>query len=66
MLATAAPAAPIERSNTVDNGKSDRGRDGRLTKGRSSNPGGRPKILTEVKQAARKHSEVETLAAVHK
>jgi Family of unknown function (DUF5681) len=51
---------------TMDNGKSDRGRDGRFKKGQSGNPGGRPKALTEVKQAAREHTEtaLETLLSV--
>ena len=34
-----------------------RGRDGRFKKGHSGNPGGRPKILAEVKQAARVYTE---------
>ena len=34
-----------------------RGRDGRFKKGHSGNPGGRPKILAEVKQAARVYTQ---------
>jgi Family of unknown function (DUF5681) len=50
----------------MDSGKSGRGRDGRFMKGQSGNPGGRPKIFTEVKQAAREHTEAatETLVGV--
>ena len=50
----------------MDTGKSDRNRDGRFKKGQSGNPGGRPKIFTEVKQAAREHTEaaIETLVGV--
>jgi hypothetical protein len=60
----AALAAPIERSRTMDNGNSDRNRDGRFRKGQSGNPGGRPKIFTEVKQAAREHTEAAIAALV--
>jgi hypothetical protein len=48
----------------MDNGNSDRNRDGRFRKGQSGNPGGRPKIFTEVKQAAREHTEAAIAALV--
>jgi hypothetical protein len=43
-----------------------RSADGRFRRGQSGNPGGRPKIFTEVKQAAREHTEaaINTLVAV--
>jgi hypothetical protein len=46
--------------------KTDHNRDGRFKKGQSGNPGGRPKIFTEVKQAAREHTEaaIEALVGV--
>jgi Family of unknown function (DUF5681) len=50
----------------MDNGNSDRNPDGRFKRGQSGNPGGRPKIFTEVKQAAREHTEaaIEALVGV--
>jgi Family of unknown function (DUF5681) len=46
--------------------KTGRNRDGRFKRGQSGNPGGRPKIFTEIKQAVREHTEaaIETLVGV--
>ena len=46
--------------------KTGRNRDGRFKRGQSGNPGGRPKIFSEVKQAAREHTDaaIETLVGV--
>ena len=46
--------------------KTGRNRDGRFKGGQSGNPGGRPKIFSEVKQAAHEHTDaaIETLVGV--
>jgi hypothetical protein len=56
----------MDQDNETPPNKMDRNRDGRFKKGQSGNPGGRPKIFTEVKQAAREHTEaaIETLVGV--
>jgi uncharacterized protein DUF5681 len=56
----------MDQDSETPPNKADRNRDGRFKKGQSGNPGGRPKIFTEVKQAAREHTEaaLQTLLAV--
>jgi hypothetical protein len=56
----------MDQDDETPPNKMDRSRDGRFKKGQSGNPGGRPKIFTEVKQAAREHTEaaLQTLLAV--
>jgi hypothetical protein len=56
----------MDQDNETPPNKMDRNHDGRFKKGQSGNPGGRPKIFTEVKQAAREHTEaaIETLVGV--
>jgi hypothetical protein len=56
----------MDQDDQTPPNKTDRNRDGRFKKGQSGNPGGRPKIFTEVKEAAREHTEaaIETLVAV--
>jgi hypothetical protein len=56
----------MDQEDETPPNKTDRSRDGRFKKGQSGNPGGRPKIFTEVKQAAREHTEaaIETLVSV--
>jgi Family of unknown function (DUF5681) len=41
----------MDQDDETPPNKMDRNRDGRFKKGQSGNPGGRPKIFTEVKQA---------------
>jgi Family of unknown function (DUF5681) len=55
----------MEQDDETLPNKTGRGRDGRFKRGQSGNPGGRPKIFSEVKQAAREHTEaaIETLAS---
>jgi hypothetical protein len=56
----------MDQDDETPPNKTDRNRDGRFKKGQSGNPGGRPKTLTEVKQAAREHTEtaLKTLLSV--
>jgi hypothetical protein len=56
----------MDQDDQTPPNKTDRNRDGRFKKGQSGNPGGRPKIFTEVKQAAREHTEaaIEALVGV--
>jgi Family of unknown function (DUF5681) len=56
----------MDQDDETPPNKTDRNRDGRFKKGQSGNPGGRPKIFTEVKQAAREHTEaaIEALVGV--
>jgi hypothetical protein len=60
------PRSEMDRGDEASPGKRDRSADGRLSKGQSDKPGGRPKMFTEVKQAARRQTEaaIETFAAV--
>ena len=54
----------MDQDDETPPNKTDRNRDGRFKKGQSGNPGGRPKIFTEVKQAAREHTEAAIAALV--
>ena len=47
----------MDQDNETPPNKMDRNHDGRFKKGQSGNPGGGPKIFTEVKQAAREHKQ---------
>src|SRR5947207_1890360 len=55
---------PAERQNTSDHAAK-RGPQGQWLPGSSPNPGGRPKIIVDIRDLAREHTETAINALVH-